>query len=528
MSEGDLTEALAGGPRWALRHALRGEPFPLRLSYGRLGLCGLAGVHTPKGARAPDLLVHPQALQDSLLSVLRRELMTHAVDLLSTASPALSARHGILRWQAAALLMLVLGALIAMLAAPQLLLVPASVAFLALSSLKFTAVLWRLATRRSRTPLLLPADLPVYTVLVPLYREDRVVGQLLDALASLDYPPEKLDVKLVVEERDRQTLSAIAAFQLPPWITVLRVPEGGPKTKPKALNIALPFSRGEFVVVYDAEDLPARDQLKRAVSLFHQSGPEVVCLQARLAFHSGETNWLTRQFAIEYDLLFGTLLPLLSRVRLPFPLGGTSNHFRTAVLKQMGAWDPFNVTEDADLGFRLARLGLRAATLDSVTLEEPVTDVPAWLRQRTRWLKGFLQTWLVLMRTPVLTARQMGPCGFLVMNLLMAGTLVSGIAHPWCLAIVAVQAARGHAEPVGVAVLLAGHAMAIGAPLLHLADSGRLRGYAAACCTVPFHWLLVSAASYSAVVEFAVAPFRWNKTEHGRLQFGRRRVLGPV
>jgi len=260
----------------------------------------------------------------------------------------------------------------------------------------------------------------------------------------------------------------------------------------------------------------ARDQLLRAVAAFAALPPDVVCLQARLAFHSAAHNWLTRQYAIEYWMLFDCLLPLLSRFGLPFPLGGTSNHFRIGALRAVGGWDPFNVTEDADLGYRLARFGLSARTLDSVTLEEPTTALRLWLSQRSRWMKGFLQTWLVLMRAPPGAVRDLGAGGFLVMNLLLAGSVLAAIAHPWLLAMLVAEALAG-AVPAGLVVFAAGHLCAILAPLLYLAGFDRLKGYAAAALTVPVHWLLVSVATHRAVVEFAVEPFRWNKTDHGSL-----------
>jgi hypothetical protein len=323
-------------------------------------------------------------------------------------------------------------------------------------------------------------------------------------------------VKLVTEEADRDTHDALARHVLPSWITVVRAPPGGPKTKPKALNVALAFARGEYVVVYDAEDVPARDQLLRAVEAFAALPENVICLQARLAFHSCGHNWLTRQYALEYWMLFDAVLPLLSRLGLPFPLGGTSNHFRIGGLRAVGGWDPFNVTEDADLGYRLARFGYAARALDSVTLEEPTTALGPWLRQRSRWMKGFLQTWLVLMRSPRRAFDELGPVGFAVMNLLLAGSVLAAAAHPWLLGLLLLEALAG-ALPAGVFVLAAGHAMAIAAPLLYLADRDRMSGFIAAALTVPVHWFLVSAATHCAIIEFAVDPFRWNKTDHGSL-----------
>jgi hypothetical protein len=461
--------------------------------------------------------IEPQVLQTALERHLRSALMDRAVNHLWRTNRALSAREPVWSEQAVALASAVVLTAALALAAPVLAATVAGLVFLSLSLLKLAAVCWRIARPRTASALpLLPANLPVYTVLVPLYREGRIVPRLLAALDRLDYPRDRLDVKLVTEEADRDTHDALARHVLPPWITVVRVPAGGPATKPKALNVGLATARGEYVVVYDAEDVPARDQLLRAVARFARLPPHVICLQARLSFHNASHNWLTRQYALEYGMQFDGLLPLLGAFRLPFPLGGTSNHFRIEGLRALGGWDPFNVTEDADLGYRLARFGYAARVLDSVTFEEPTTTIGPWLRQRTRWMKGFLQTWLVLMRAPRRVLRDFGTAGFLAMNLLMVGGVLAALAHPWLLGVLVWEALTG-TLPAGLFVFVAGHAMAIGAPLLFLADRGRMAGFVIAALTVPVHWFLVSAAAHCAIVELAVDPFRWNKTDHGGL-----------
>ena len=205
--------------------------------------------------------------------------------------------------------------------------------------------------------------LPVYTLLVPLFHEHRVMGQLVQNLLALDYPRERLDIKLIFERGDEQTLSAAKTALLtqgsPPCFELLVVPPGGPQTKPKALNYALATARGDFVVVYDAEDQPDPDQLRKAVHRFGQAEFDLACLQAGLNHYNIDENWLARQFTIEYTALFDGLLPALQHLELPILLGGTSNHFRTDILRKIGAWDAYNVTEDADLGIRLMRFGYR-------------------------------------------------------------------------------------------------------------------------------------------------------------------------
>jgi glycosyltransferase XagB len=182
---------------------------------------------------------------------------------------------------------------------------------------------------------------------------------------------------------------------------VIVVPCGLPQTKPRALNYALCFARGSLLTIYDAEDIPDPRQLRRAAAAFAVLPQDTACLQAELVFDNANENWLTRQFTIEYAMLFGMILPALAAHRLPLPLGGTSNHFRIDALRRAGAWDAYNVTEDADLGIRLARLGFDTDTITSCTYEEANVSLRNWMRQRTRWMKGFLATWLVHMREPL-------------------------------------------------------------------------------------------------------------------------------
>jgi cellulose synthase/poly-beta-1,6-N-acetylglucosamine synthase-like glycosyltransferase len=233
--------------------------------------------------------------------------------------------------------------------------------------------------------------LPVYTIVVALYREAAAVKGLVAALRALNYPVEKLDIKLVVEADDTQTRMAIAALGLGLPFEIIVAPASGPRTKPKALNAALPFARGSFVAVYDAEDRPERDQLRLALEAFVAGDGRLACVQARLTIDNSRDSWLSRLFTAEYAGLFDVFLPGLAAWRLPLPLGGSSNHFRAAVLRECGAWDPYNVTEDADLGMRLARFGYRTAVIPSSTYEEAPARFGPWLKQRTRWFKGWMR-----------------------------------------------------------------------------------------------------------------------------------------
>jgi hypothetical protein len=269
--------------------------------------------------------------------------------------------------------------------------------------------------RRAGTAGLAEEELPVYSVLVPLYREAGMLPGLAQALQSLDYPRAKLEVLLVLEATDLDTQAALLRLGLPPCFRTVLVPDGPPHTKPKALNYALHLARGEYVVVYDAEDRPQPDQLRRALAAFAASPPDTGCVQARLNIYNPRDSWLTRQFTVEYSALFDAILPALSRLGLPVPLGGPSNHFRRETLAAVGGWDPFNVTEDADLGFRLARRGWRTTVVRSTTWEEAPAGFRSWFRQRTRWLKGWSHALpyhrcLRLWRSRQTSAWPPGPC----------------------------------------------------------------------------------------------------------------------
>ena len=413
----------------------------------------------------------------------------------------------------------------------------ASPAFLALATLRWACLLrWRQpASRRPRR--LSDAELPVYTVLAPLHREAAILGQLVGSLAALRYPRHKLDVKLVVEAEDHETRIALARCRLPPGFDIIVVPQALPLTKPKALNYALTFARGSLLTVFDAEDVPDPGQLRLAADIFAASGPELACLQARLAFYNPHQNWLTRQFAIEYAVLFDLQLPMLSALSCAFPLGGTSNHFRTVALKRVGRWDPHNVTEDADLGFRLARHGYRCRMIAASTREEANVALANWLHQRARWLKGFLQTWLVHMRNPLRLRRELGTASFLAFQATTIGVVVSALLHPVFLGFLAAEIAGGSFPPerpefadafasgIGLAVLLLGYGggMAAGLKATRIRNLGRLRW---SLMAMPLYWLLISAAAWLALWQFLRHPHRWNKTRHGFSRTAERCATG--
>jgi cellulose synthase/poly-beta-1,6-N-acetylglucosamine synthase-like glycosyltransferase len=297
----------------------------------------------------------------------------------------------------------------------------------------FLAVIWRwdIRIRPAEIKSIPDAELPTYTILVPLYKEREVVNKIVRHIAELDYPKEKLDVKILLEPDDPQTLEAIQDSGLPPYCEVIICPDSQPRTKPKACNHGLNRACGEFCVIYDAEDRPEPDQLKKAIIGFRRAErhwertrflrilnpfsrarrSRTVCLQAKLNYFNPNQNLLTRWFVVEYSTWFQLYLPGLHALRAPIPLGGTSNHFHTDVLREIGGWDPFNVTEDCDLGIRIHKLGYRTQVVDSTTWEEANSRAGNWIRQRSRWVKGYLQTHLTHMRNPLRTLWQLRPWG---------------------------------------------------------------------------------------------------------------------
>jgi cellulose synthase/poly-beta-1,6-N-acetylglucosamine synthase-like glycosyltransferase len=341
----------------------------------------------------------------------------------------------------------------------------------------------------------------------------------------------------MLEEDDWETRAAVAQAGITGSFEIIAPPESGPRTKPKALAAALPFVRGQFVTVYDAEDVPEASQLRAALAAF-ASDPGLACVQAKLTIDNIHDGWFSRHFAIEYAGQFEVFLPVLAKFGLPIPLGGTSNHFRASVLRVAGGWDPFNVTEDADLGMRLARLGYRIGTVDSLTWEEAPVGLGQWLRQRTRWFKGWMQTWLVHMRRPLRLAREMGLSGFLSLQLTVGGTLLASLVHPFFMALVLYDLSAGNflAERATVeealrgwlalAVLVIGY---VGAGLLGIVGLRRrgLLKIGWTLLTLPLYWLMLSLAALRALWQLVRAPYRWEKTPHGlarsSLRRGRRR-----
>ena len=367
-------------------------------------------------------------------------------------------------------------------------------------------------------------DLPVYTVLVPMYREAKVLPLLAKALQGLDYPASKLEVKLVLEEDDSETIEAAKALNLPGNFEIIRVPASQPKTKPKACNYALQFCRGEFLTIYDAEDQPEPDQLKKAVLAFRTSAPNLACVQGRLNYFNRDENWLTAMFTLEYSQWFDFLLPGLDYLKVPIPLGGTSNHFKLAVLRQINGWDPYTVTEDADLGVRLAQEGYAVGVINSTTYEEANGVLPSWIKQRSRWIKGYMQTWLVHMRHPVHLYRSIGAVGFFSFQFFIGAPAFTNLLNPilWTITLLMfglqlVPFGWLFPEPFGTMALFN---LVIGNLFLIYfgvvaALKRRYFDLVPLGLTLPLYWVLHSIAAYKALKQLISNPHYWEKTEHG-------------
>lgn len=386
-----------------------------------------------------------------------------------------------------------------------------------------TMMLPRAHITAPKTGLAAHRALPVISVLVPLFRESRVLDGLLNALNRLDYPRTHLDVKLILEADDDETATHLRSCALPNWIEVVEVPVGRIRTKPRAMNYALPLCKGTIIGIYDAEDRPEPDQLRKVAHALGQAPRNIACVQGRLDFYNTGQNWLTRCFAIEYAQWFRVLLPGLHRLGAPIPLGGTSVFFRRAILEKLGGWDAHNVTEDADLGMRLARRGYRCGILDSTTYEEATSASRAWMRQRSRWLKGYALTWASHMRHPLLLIDDLGLGGWLTFQALFLGTLAGYLAFPLHLLLWAGIA--GMPLPFTALVpqtvwfwFVTSHLIGLAGLALVAARALFPRSHRhllPIVLTMPFYWPLGALASWRALAESFFAPFYWAKTEHG-------------
>lgn len=367
-------------------------------------------------------------------------------------------------------------------------------------------------------------ELPVYTILLPVYKEDKLIKKLIWNLQSLDYPREQLDIKLLIEEDDNKTLGAVKDLDFPAVFEVIVVPFHMPKTKPKACNYGLHFSRGQYLTIYDAEDIPDTDQLKKVVALFHKLPENYICIQSALNYFNRNENFLTRMFTLEYSYWFDYMLPGLDTLDIPIPLGGTSNHFKMDVLIELGAWDPFNVTEDADLGVRAYAKGYKVAIVNSTTYEEANNNFWNWIRQRSRWIKGYMQTYLVHMRNPIALWRKVGWRGFLGFNFFIGATSATFLIYPVlliifiCYLIFDFSTIRNLFPDwvlfMSIFNLMVGNILMI---YINMMAVFKRRYFELILFAIanPVYWLMHSVAAYMGLYQLITNPFYWEKTNHG-------------
>jgi cellulose synthase/poly-beta-1,6-N-acetylglucosamine synthase-like glycosyltransferase len=380
------------------------------------------------------------------------------------------------------------------------------------------------AVTKEELKLVTDDDLPMYTILLPVYKEDKLIKKLIWNLQSIDYPRHKLDIKLLIEEDDELTFNAVKNLDFPAIFEVIVVPFHMPKTKPKACNYGLHFARGKYLTIYDAEDIPDTDQLKKVVSLFEKLPEEYICVQSALNYFNRNENFLTRMFTLEYSYWFDYMLPGLDTLDIPIPLGGTSNHFKLDELVELGAWDPFNVTEDADLGVRAYAKGYKIAIINSTTYEEANNEPFNWIRQRSRWIKGYMQTYLVHMRDPVALWKEIGWKGFLGFNFFIGATPITFLVYPLlltffiCYVVFDLSTIRTLFPDwvlfMSIFNLMVGNILMI---YINMIAVFKRRYYELILFAIanPIYWLMHSIAAYKGLYQLVVKPFYWEKTNHG-------------
>ena len=442
---------------------------------------------------------------------------------LANARPDASAKFGLTRLQRYAFIGLAALILLGLILWPEeaVSVLRASLFLVFLGVAGFRAVIMGIGVRahyakRAEPALPKGATLPVYPVLIPLFKEARAVPGLVASLKQLSYPKSRLDVIFLVEACDPDTLAALEATDTKGQFRIAIVPEGAPRTKPRALNYGLGFARGEYVTVYDAEDRPHPFQLKAALAAFQEDREKTLaCVQAPLRAQNDDESWIASQWALEYAVQFRLLLRGLALCRLPMMLGGTSNHFRRDALEAVGGWDPYNVTEDADLGLRFERLDLRLGWIAPETLEEAPLRFRPWWGQRSRWIKGYIQTLLVLLRDPAARLNEMGLARFLAAQALLTGSILSASLHGlfWLIGVPLLWIAGQSLSLHELGLLLGAYAANIG---FGLVAYGRLsRARVVTLLTFPLYWPLATASAVRAYWEMVRNPHFWAKTDHG-------------
>ncbi|MGC1506621.1 MAG: glycosyltransferase [Sulfitobacter sp.] len=564
MSEGlahprDVLEALArqhntqfidlrdDPPQRGLGHRL---PASLCLEYRAIGWLDMGGslivatsqphrfatLRRALGDRAPAILpvvANEQQIQDEITRTYGDELAHKAANRVPAALSCRgwgNAGRSRLLWALA----LITPLLVALVAAPMGTLVTATlfalVTLVMTTALKAAALWSQIVAKTAETPLpfiaksALPYRLPRVSIMVPLLKEKEIAGALVARLNKLTYPKSLLDVVLVLEESDATTKETLGRTVLPSWISVIAVPaRGGLTTKPRALNYALDFCKGSIIGVWDAEDAPEPDQLERVVSRFHTAPENVACLQGILDYYNPRANWLARCFTIEYATWWRVMLPGVARLGQVIPLGGTTLFFRRNILEKLAGWDAHNVTEDADLGLRLARAGYVTELLPTVTYEEANCRLWPWVRQRSRWLKGFLITWCVHMRDPRQLLRDLGWVRFIGVQTMLLATVAQFTCAPllWSFWLALLGLKHPIEHSLGSTALWSMVVFFILSATLNLgmslvAVSGKAHRHLMWWVfTTPFYYPLGTLAALKGLIEFVISPFFWDKTEHG-------------
>jgi glycosyltransferase XagB len=487
---------------------------------------GSAGAERPPAVVSPDPLSMiagvPTAEQDRLLVEHSDLVADHMANYFSWRTPHLAAKSGFALWQRIAGATAACGSLALLVIAPTILsiLLVAAITTITLTHV-LIAVLpgrGRYAKRGSRRPpVVADAELPSYTILVPAYQEQDVIAGMVDCLEHLDYPKDRLEALILVERRDQATKQAIRDANPAEFIRIVEIPPGKPQTKPRSCNAGLLLAKGELIVIYDAEDRPDPDQLRLTAAQFHAADDKLACVQAKLMVSNAEQSFISRQFALEYCLRYEVTLPGLARLGLPIPLGGTSNHFRTAILRELGGWDAWNVTEDADLGMRCSALGYRVEVVDSITRGEMPHQIKPWTKQRTRWLKGFMLTALVHTRNPARTWRTFGRTGTITLLAFMAGTPLLYLAQPVAL-VVWTSGYKGffaqHLDPTLILLFVQLTTLVVWMGLA-VAAARRYRLTSTVFAPLlPVYWMMNWAATWRGLHQLITAPFLWEKTPH--------------
>lgn len=459
------------------------------------------------------------AVLDAIMTIREDDIADEMANGFARRFPELAAKKGIVRWQKLTACILILTLTVVSALDGAIVILAAGLSFCACVLFKLMLAIASAGhhTKESGRSRLIDSELPSYTILVPAYHEEEVIGPTIQWIADLDYPKDKLEVLVLVERRDKPTAEAVIRTNPPDFVHVVWLPPGSPQTKPRSCNLGLLVARGDLLVIFDAEDRPERDQLRKAAAHFADGGDRLACVQAKLNFYNARSSLLARMFSLEYAFWFDMMLPGLDRLGLPIPLGGTSNHLRTEIIREVGGWDAWNVTEDADLGLRLASAGYQVQVADTTTWEECPDRPWPWIMQRTRWLKGYLLTFLVHTRRPGAVRRRFGTAGIATLIGVLAGTPLVFMLWPSAIVLGLLSQAPGQLGGLATESAVTSAAMGIACGVLSvfmLMAGYRRRLDWPLAMLVPFYWLLHAVAGWRGLLQLIRAPYSWEKTTH--------------